>query len=122
MKRRVYIAGPISKGDIVVNVQQASAAFFGLLKGNVAPWCPHWSVYAGGMPAYSCPYPEATPSGTCHADWMGVDLPWVAVAEAVLRIPGESTGADAEVAEAKRLGIPVFESVAEVLKWAERIP
>lgn len=129
MKRRVYIAGPISKGDMLLNVQQADDAFFSLLKsGVVAPWNPMWSVYAGSAwrPGRTDPkYPvmavaDTHPSGTTHADWMGVDLPWVAVAEAVLRLPGESVGADQEVAEARRLNIPVFHSIQEVIGWASQ--
>lgn len=127
MKRRVYIAGPISKGDMLHNVRQADDAFFSLLKsGSVAPWNPMWSVFAGSAErpvapdGPVCASADAQPRGTTHADWMGVDLSWVAVSEAVLRLPGESVGADAEVAEARRLNIPVFHSVGEVIAWAER--
>ncbi len=52
--------------------------------------------------------PEVMPRGTTHEDWLGMDLPWVAVSNALLRLPGESTGADREVAHAKLHGIPVF--------------
>ncbi|OWK34349.1 hypothetical protein FRUB_10320 [Fimbriiglobus ruber] len=58
------------------------------------------------------------PGDTTHEDWMGVDLPWVAVSDAVLRLPGLSTGADLETAEAMGRGIPVFHSVADVIAWA----
>ena len=49
-----------------------------------------------------------------HGIWMEVDLPWVEVAAAVLRLPGESRGADIEVAHAKSLMIPVFHSLQEL--------
>ncbi len=40
-----------------------------------------------------------------HATWVAIDLPWVAVADALLRLPGESIGADREVATAHERGI-----------------
>jgi len=128
MRKRVYLAGPISKGDLLHNVNQATRAFTVLAKSGCAPWCPAWSVYSkpafrdclpgGSGPAVLC---EATAQGNSlmsHDDWLGVDLAWVAVADAVLRLPGESIGADREVAEARRLGIPVFDSVEAVVAWA----
>lgn len=119
MRKRVYIAGPISKGDLAHNVNQATAAFVALAKAGFAPFCPHWSVYAkpcawshfGDGLRVEC---VATWNGNddmTHADWMGVDLPWVAASDAVLRLPGESTGADLEVGCAIEHGIPVYFSV-----------
>jgi hypothetical protein len=126
VRKRVYIAGPISRGDLLHNVNQATAAFVALAKAGLAPLCPHWSVYA--KPAFRLTeavngrvYCQATIQGNdqmSHADWIGVDLPWVAASDAVLRLPGESTGADMEVAEARRLGIPVFTDILDLVRWA----
>jgi len=44
--------------------------------------------------------------------WLELDNQFIPCCEAVLRLPGESNGADKEVALAKKLGIPVFESIA----------
>jgi len=104
-------------------VNQATDAFVRLAKGGLAPLCPHWSVYSKpARPAgENGVYCTGTANGNdqmSHEDWMGVDLPWVAVADAVLRLPGESSGADCEVAEANRCGVPVFNTVAAVLEWA----
>jgi hypothetical protein len=101
-----------------------------LAKAGVAPFCPHWSAYskptvrgmaaAGDAGAVWC---QATIEGNdqmTHADWLGIDLPWVARSDAVLRLPGESRGADAEVAEAERNGIPVFYAVEDVIGWSQR--
>jgi hypothetical protein len=122
---RVYIAGPITRGDLKHNVDQATAAFVALSKAGYAPLCPHWSVYA--KPAISLPGPvgadpfvycRATRNGNeemTHADWIGADLPWVEVSDAVLRLPGESTGADLEVEHAVKNCIPVFHSIDELL-------
>lgn len=129
-RKRVYIAGPITKGVLADNVNQATRAFVALAKAGLAPLCPHWSVYANDT-CRPCEVGNLTYSGgvVCigtangndemtHKDWLGVDLAWVAVSDALLRLPGESKGADAEEFEATRWGIPVFHSVDEVIRWA----
>lgn len=128
MRKRIYIAGPISKGNLADNVNQATAAFVALAKLGYAPMCPHWSVYAKDCGAGLFHEDEGTnwesychvvgdaaghPDMT-HADWLGIDLPWVEVSHAVLRLPGESTGADIEVEHAKTNGLPVFRSIEEI--------
>ena len=129
MRRRVYIAGPISRGCLMSNVNQATAAFVELAKAGLAPFCPHWSVYS--KPAWREPLEaerdavlcEATVHGNdemSHADWLGIDLRWVEVSDVLLRLPGESPGADAEVAHAVVCNIPVFHTVSDVLAWDRR--
>lgn len=124
---RVYLAGPISKGGLAHNVNQATEAFITLAKAGFAPWCPQWSIYAKPVPVLNVSpdsvYCHGTAQGNpqmSHEDWMGVDLSWVAVSEAVLRLPGESTGADQEVAYARRLGIPVFDGIGALLAYYEK--
>jgi hypothetical protein len=125
MKKRIYIAGPISSGDLLHNIRQADEAFFALLRAGFAPFCPHWSVFAGEAHNVCTPAQgrivraQATvlPHGTTHDDWMGVDLPWVSVADGVLRLPGVSVGADREVRQAEAGQIPVFQSVNDVVSY-----
>ncbi len=65
---------------------------------------------------------NADPAGglnLTHTDWLAIDLKWVEVADAVLRLPGESKGADMETHHARLHGIPVFTDVLDVLCWAE---
>ena len=126
---KVYIAGPITKGDLKHNLDQATAAFVALAKAGLAPFCPHWSAYSKPVKTDEDPetgerrvYCHATVSGNdemSHEDWMGVDLPWVAASDAVLRLPGESSGADRETIHAGACGIPVFHSVYDVVAWAK---
>lgn len=132
-RKRIYIAGPITKGVLAANVNQATAAFVELAKMGLAPFCPHWSVYAKtcGMrfdevTAQYIPF-ECTGHGTVsgndvmkHEDWLGIDLAWVAVSDAVFRLPGESTGADMEVAQAKASGLPVFTDLWAAAEWAAK--
>lgn len=119
---RIYIAGPITQGDLSHNIMQAEAAFYALLYAGFAPFCPHWSCYGGG-PKHTVfgtvyAFAERLPSGTVHDDWIGVDTAWVVVADAVLRLPGESRGADAETAAARSAGVPVFDSIEDLITWS----
>jgi hypothetical protein len=104
MRRRIYISGPLtSSGNVMENLDRAMSAARALIDAGFAPFCPHltYHVDPGGE------YP--------HDLWMEIELPWVSVADAVLRLPGESLGADIEVGEAERLGIPVFTTIADLV-------
>ncbi len=123
-KLRIYIAGPISKGDLAHNIRQAEEAFFMLLKAGFSPFCPHWSCYSNGPTKLTdgtvVSVATQMGGGGCgHAEWLGVDLAWVEVSDAVLRLPGSSTGADMEVAYAVENEIPVFYSADDVIAWAK---
>lgn len=127
---RVFVSGPISRGDLAGNVNQATAAFVELARLGFAPFCPHWSVYSGEARRFDAPFGPmpvgsvyavagVTPNALGIADWLRVDLAWVRVADAVLRLPGESPGADLETAEARRCNVPVFSSVADLMSWVD---
>ena len=113
-RKRVYVCGPVSRGDLLPNVRQADEAFFALMRAGFAPLNPLLSVFAGSADRSGPSLSRVTatadplPGGTTHGDWMAADLPWVAVADAVLRLPGESVGADLETAHAAACGVPVF--------------
>ena len=48
-----------------------------------------------------------------YETWIKLDEEWVLRCDALLRLPGESKGADAEVAQAKKHRIPVYYSIEE---------
>jgi hypothetical protein len=99
MRTRVYIASPYSLGDVEVNVRASMDIWDQLLTAGYIPFCPLWSHQ---QHAYR-PRP--------YEDWLAYDFEWVAVCHAVLRLPGDSRGADAEVSLARSLGLPVFGSI-----------
>lgn len=107
MRKRVYIAHAISLGDRVQNVADAVKAMRDLFYAGYAPFCPGLSSYVQDQLQFS------------HSDWLELDLPWVAACDAVLRLPGESVGADREVALARSLSVPVFDSIGELRKYFE---
>lgn len=98
-RARAYISGPITAGDRNHNFAQAAEAHTKLLLAGIAPLNPMLSMALPG--AFDIP----------HHIWIAADLPWVEVAEAVLRLPGESKGADIECQFAEELGIPVFTDI-----------
>lgn len=124
---RVYIAGPIRKGDLLHNIRQADEAMGELMRAGYAPFNPMLSVFAGGIsppyPPATVPYAYADPlaklQGIKAEDWLEMDLAWVEVSDAVLRLPGESTGADGEVAHAEKKGVPTFTSIQQIRDWFE---
>jgi hypothetical protein len=103
---RVYVAGPYS-GNELTNVNLAILQADILIEFGFNPFVPHLSHYQHAL------YPRH------YEDWMRIDLDWVSVAEVVYRLPGESSGADREVALAHKLGIPVVYDIHELLKLRE---
>ncbi len=104
--KRVYVAGPYTKGDVAVNVRNAIAAANELLDAGFYPYLPHLTHFWHLV----CPRE--------YEDWMRLDLEFLPQCEALLRLPGESSGADREVDHAMTLGIPVFLSMSDLLELA----
>lgn len=118
---RIYIAGPISKGDMLQNVKQFDDAFLQLLRLGFAPFNPGASVYLGNATRLHdtvLAVADSKASGVTHEEWMAVDLAWLECADAVLRLPGESVGADLETAHAKKICTPVFLTIDDLCRWA----
>ena len=102
---KIYIAGPYSRPDPVVNVRAAIVVADELCAAGFVPFVPHlshlWHLIA----------PKE------YQTWLAYDLHWLSVCDAVIRLPGESPGADRECESARILGLPVFGTVAEVVEW-----
>lgn len=101
---KIYVAGPYSSSpqantDNAVDVGE----LISLLGGD--PFIPHLSHYRDVRHWH--PYDF----------YIGEDLRWLAACDALFRIPGESKGADGEIAEAERLGIPVFHDLDALRAW-----
>jgi hypothetical protein len=105
-RKRVYIASPYTAPDPCANTHNAMKVWDQLWDAGVCPFCPHWTHF------------QHTFAPRPYGDWLAFDLEWLRVCHAVLRLPGDSSGADKEVGEAIDLGIPVFFGVGEVVRWA----
>lgn len=105
--KRIFVAGPMStSGEPGPNVHQAAVAAADLLRAGFFPFVPHvtWVLHA------ICP---TVPVSL----WQKWDLHWLRTCHGLLRLPGESVGADAEVGLAREIEIPVFASVHEVVEY-----
>lgn len=83
-RKRVYVAGPYTKGDVAVNVRNAIEAAQWLWEQGYAPYLPHLTHF--GHLVFPAPYEQ----------WIELDNVWVPVCDCLFRIPGESSGADDE--------------------------
>lgn len=118
----VYVAGPISKGDLVANICRAHEVGIALLKMGASVIVPHGSCFWGSRVRLTSReelgfVPQVLPSGTVHKDWYEIDLEIVKRCDAVYRIYGESTGADLEVQHARANQIPVFFFLDHIKQW-----
>lgn len=104
-KAKIYIAGPYSKGNPESNVHNAIEIANTLADMGFAPFVPHFTHY------WHIKFPRP------YEFWLDLDNQFLPYCDAVLRIPGESSGADKEVEYAKKLSKPVFSSLTELEKY-----
>jgi hypothetical protein len=107
MRIKVYIASPYTKGDVAVNVKRQLDMADQLMTLGYAPFAPLYSHFQ--HMAHPRPY----------QDWIAIDLEWVTACDVLLRLDGDSSGADGEVMYAAAHGVSVVYSVEEL---TERFP
>jgi hypothetical protein len=104
-KIKVFISSPYTKGDGAVNVRRQIDAVDALMNNGFAPFAPLYSHFQHLV--HPRPY---------H-DWIDIDLFWVGECDCVLRLYGESKGADMETEHAHKLGKPIFYSLDELYQY-----
>lgn len=104
----VYIAGPYTVPEPVTNVHNAVMVAEQVMSCGFVPLVPHLSMLWQAIVPHDYEF------------WLKLDMALLARCDALLRIPGPSTGADREVAFAHAHGIPIFTSVEDlVVHWKE---
>ncbi len=103
-RKRVYISGPMTIGKWEENIRQAEEAAKRLRDVGFSVLCPQLT---GKMTGHS---------KIPHDVWIENDLSWVECAELILRISGESRGADAECNHAKSFSIPIYHNIEELIE------
>jgi len=104
MRGAIYVAGPYSHGvpdEVMAHVTDAAER---LRAAGWTPFIPHTMTF---LWAVRHQHPKDY--------WLNLDSEWLARCDAIVRLPGASTGADAEVALARRLDLRVFQSIEEAL-------
>ena len=102
--KKVYLASPYTKGDVAVNVKRQLDCANDLMDLGFLPFAPLYSHFQ--HMAHPRPYEE----------WLKMDLEWIKVCDYLLRLDGESKGADIEVRFALDNNIPVFYDIEELEK------
>lgn len=100
---KIYVAGPYSQGDVAGHVRAAVLAGLAIRHAGHVPCIPHLYHFAHLL----CPQP--------YEYWMALDLEWLAACDGLVRLPGESPGADREVERAQVLGLPVWQGLESFL-------
>ena len=107
---KVYIASPYTLGDVAKNVKLQLDTVDLLMNSGFVPFTPLYSHFQH----MSHPRP--------YEDWLTIDFEWIKSCDCLLRLDGESNGADKEVEYATKLGIPVFYSIDDLyLKYNKEI-
>ena len=104
-KISVYIASPYTLGDVAKNVHKQMQVADALIEHGFFPFVPLYSHFQ-----HMC-FPRE------YVEWIRLDNFWVEKCDCILRLTGESKGADEEVRLAEKNGIPVFHTVNEVVKY-----
>lgn len=102
----VYIAGPMSKGPLEMNIRNAVYAGRTLLSFDINPVIPHLYCFMEMM------FPLQD-----YERWMKFDFELIKRCDALLRIPGESKGSDREVEFAQKHNIPTFRDIESLVQW-----
>lgn len=113
----VYVAGPYTNPDPVQNTHDTIQAAEALQDTELVTCVvPHMTLL----------WHLVSPHEYGH--WLDWDMATLARCDALYRLPGKSSGADGEVAFARRRGIPTFyargeqdNNVVALLKWARLI-
>lgn len=102
---RVYVAGPLTRGDWFQNVRRAI---------DFADEITTVTGFQCFVPHLSLTWDMIHHHG--YEWWMDWCMEWVRACDALVRVPGDSPGGDREAALARSLGIPVFDSIEALVE------
>jgi len=100
----IYLASPYTQGDIGANINRVIDVADILLENGHYPYIPHlnhlWHIV----------------SSKTWEIWLDYDLFILSRCDALLRLDGDSKGADIEVKEAERLGKKVYTRIEDLIR------
>ena len=99
----IYIAGPYSNGDPVLNTRKAIEAGDQLREAGYVPFIPHVTLLWHLICPHDIEY------------WYEYDNEWIARCDGLLRLSGHSNGADKEVLLAISLGLQIYYTIEELI-------
>jgi|WetSurMetagenome_2_1015567.scaffolds.fasta_scaffold01488_32 hypothetical protein len=105
----IYIASPYTIGDNFVNVQRQIETANELLDNGFIPF----------SPLLQSVYLNAQKERDYHL-WLDNDYAFIERFDGLLRLEGESKGADGEVSKAHNIKIPVFKTIEEIKNYFKK--
>ena len=106
VRSRVYVAGPLSIGDMRGNIERGIRMGEKLSVLGYAPFVPHYDML----------WDKEAVAGTPNYEiCLERDFSFITVCQALLRLSGESKGADREAAWAYQVGVPVFYTLPSLM-------
>ena len=108
-KLKVFISSPYTIGDQDENVKVQMDVFNKLYSIGFIPFAPLLFHFQHNI--HPLDYDE----------WLEIDFAWLDTCDFILRLPGDSIGADKEVKYAKDTGIPTVFTVDELIKLSKQI-
>ena len=102
---RVYLSSPYSIGNKLKNINRHIKAANDLMDAGFDVYCPLLNHYLDKKKQRTWDF------------WLAQDIRWMKVCDVMLRLDGESKGADKEEEEAKRIQMQVFYSVEEIIRF-----
>jgi len=107
---KVFISSPYTIGDVAANVRTQHDVFNNLIELGFNPFMPLLAHYQHIVHPLN------------YDKWLEWDCSWIDSCDFVLRLPGESKGADIETKYANDNGIPVVRSINELKILTKEIP
>ena len=101
---RVYIAGPYTLGDVALNIRQVLVVAEAIFEAGHTPFVPH--LYHFWHLINPKPYEF----------WTKLDMEWLKTCDVLIRLDGDSKGADTEEDWCIENGVSVFYSVEDFFK------
>lgn len=103
-KLKVYIACPYTIGNVDQNVKRSIECTSHLIDNGHLPFNPLLAHFVHMQ------YPKD------YKTWTDLDMEWMKICDVLLKLPGESKGADKEMELARKLNIPIVHSIDELEK------
>lgn len=102
MALKVYIAGPYTGGAWEYNIRRVVDVADRVYEAGHVPFIPHTMTTLWALI-------EPKPND----EWLQFDLEWLDACDCLIRVPGDSPGADVEVDYAQDADIPVYHGFDE---------
>lgn len=110
----VYVAGPLTKGDVTENVRNAMTVGSKLLMDGYDVIIPHLNMFLQRFWEEEGLFGAAPKSEWGYDEFMEWDYALLRKCDILYRMPGESPGSDMEVAFSKGQGKPVVYNFGEL--------